>query len=276
MLVTLAATISSTTVITMITLDAAATIGVSRYRNWGQIATGRVLMSAVDRNSAMMKSLTEVGLQLYDGVTASAGEAVDCPDKQALQTFSEVGPPKELDGVAVLVRPFAEVDLPEVGRELRLLVAFARDVLVGCDDLPPRLETGRGSALNGDARLPAPLPARLLVEAHPLPLSKIGMFGAKNDISRTRIVLGEAQHVIKAGGIQHDRRMSRKQHLSFVYRGQGIINGRHRLRMDPVLRLLDQVYPQKIDQVGRQGKRREPKRAVGNQPGGSFSPPAYS
>ena len=56
--------------------------------------------------------------------------------------------------------------LPEVGRELGLLVASARYVLVGRDDLPPRLQADHGGAFNGDARLPAPLPARLLVEAH--------------------------------------------------------------------------------------------------------------
>ena len=109
----------------------------------------------------------EVRLQLNDGVAAPTREAVDCPDQQALQAFRQVGPPKELDRVAVLVRPFAEVHLPEVGCELGLLVAPARDVLVGRDDLPPWLEAGHGSASDGGARLPAPFPARLLVEAHP-------------------------------------------------------------------------------------------------------------
>ena len=109
----------------------------------------------------------EVGLQLNDGVSAPSREAVDCPDQQALQTFRQVRPPEELDRVAVLVRPFTQVHLPEVGRELGLLVAPARDVLVGGDDLPPWLEAGHGGASDCGARLPAPLPARLLVEAHP-------------------------------------------------------------------------------------------------------------
>ena len=109
----------------------------------------------------------EVRLQLNDGVAAPTREAVDCPDQQALQAFGQVGPPKELDGVAVLVGPFAEVHLPEVGRELGLLVPPARDIPVRCDDFPPWLEAGRGGASDGGARLPAPFPARLLVEAHP-------------------------------------------------------------------------------------------------------------
>ena len=110
---------------------------------------------------------TEVGLQLNDGIATPTRDAADCPDQQALQAFRQVCPPKELDGVAVLVRPFAQVHLPEVGRELGLLVAPARDVLVGCDDLPPWLEAGGDSASDGGARLPSPFPARLLVEAHP-------------------------------------------------------------------------------------------------------------
>ena len=74
---------------------------------------------------------------------------------------------KNSTAVPVLVRPFAQVYLPEVGRELGLLVAPARDVLVGCDDLPPWLEAGGDSASDGGARLPSPFPACLLVEAHP-------------------------------------------------------------------------------------------------------------
>ena len=107
----------------------------------------------------------EVGLQLNDGVAAPTREAADCPDLQALQAFRQVGPPKELDRIPVLVRPFTQVHLPEVGCELGLLVAPARDVLVGCDDLPPWLEAGGGSASHSSARLPAPFPTRLLVEA---------------------------------------------------------------------------------------------------------------
>ena len=113
---------------------------------------------------------TEVGLQLNDGVAAPTRDAADRPDQQALQAFRQVGPPKELDRVPVLVRPFAQMYLPEVGCELGLLVAPARDVLVGCDDLPPWLEAGGDSASDGGARLPSPFPARLLVEAHPQPL----------------------------------------------------------------------------------------------------------
>ena len=109
----------------------------------------------------------EVGLQLDDGVAAPTGEAADGTGQQALQALRQVGAPEELGRVAVLVRPFAQVHLPEVGRELGLLVPAARDVLVGRDDLPPRLEAGCGGAFDGGPRPSAPLPARLLVEAHP-------------------------------------------------------------------------------------------------------------
>ena len=92
---------------------------------------------------------------------------MDGSDQQALQALRQVGPSKELDRVPILVRPFTEMHLPEVGRELGLLVPPARDVPVGRDDLPPWLEAGGGSAFDSGARLPAPLPARLLVEAYP-------------------------------------------------------------------------------------------------------------
>ena len=71
--------------------------------------------------------------------------------------------------------------LPEVGCELGLLVAPARDVLVGCDDLPPWLEAGGDSASDGGACLPAPFPARLLVEAHPqqLHLESLELIGLR-------------------------------------------------------------------------------------------------
>ena len=135
--------------------------------NTGQLPRRRPREQVVQGEHGVGLAAPEVGLQLNDGIAASASETVDCPNKQALQTLGEVGPPKELDRIPVLVRPFAQVHLPEVGRELGLLVPPARNVLVGCDDLSPRLEAGRGGAFDGSARFPAPFPARLLVEAYP-------------------------------------------------------------------------------------------------------------
>ena len=82
-----------------------------------------------------------------------------------LEALGQIGAPEELDRVAVLVGPLAEVRLPEVGRELGLLVAAAGHVLVRRHHLAPRLQSP-GCALDGETGLLAPRPARLLVEAH--------------------------------------------------------------------------------------------------------------
>ena len=52
----------------------------------------------------------------------------------------QVGAPEKLLRLLVLVRPFAEMHLPEVGGELRLLVTTTRHVGVRRDDLAPGLE----------------------------------------------------------------------------------------------------------------------------------------
>ena len=74
---------------------------------------------------------------------------------------------KNSTGIAVLVRALAEVDLPEVGGELGLLVAAAGHVLVGGDDLAPGLQAAGGRDLDGGAGGLALLAAHLLVEAEP-------------------------------------------------------------------------------------------------------------
>ena len=65
------------------------------------------------------------------------------PTSIALQALGEVGAAEELDRVAVLVGAFAQVDLPQVGGELGLLVATAGHVLVRRHHLAPGLEAAR-------------------------------------------------------------------------------------------------------------------------------------
>ena len=69
--------------------------------------------------------------------------------------------------VAILGSSLAQVHLPEVRRELGLLVSAACHVLMRADHFSPRGETARRMALNWSPRGPAPLRSRLLVEAHP-------------------------------------------------------------------------------------------------------------
>src|SRR5690606_621748 len=107
----------------------------------------------------------EVGLELDDGVAVAAGEPPGRADEQAPEALGEVGAPEELGRVAVLVGALAEVDLPEVGGELGLLVAPAGDVAVRRGDLAPGLEPARALALDGGAGGAALLAAHLLVVA---------------------------------------------------------------------------------------------------------------
>ena len=81
-----------------------------------------------------------------------------------LQALGEVGAAEELDRVPVLVRALAEMDLPQVGGELGLLVAAAGHVLVRRHHLAPRLQVARRRALDGGAGALALLAAHLLVE----------------------------------------------------------------------------------------------------------------
>ena len=61
------------------------------------------------------------------------------PNQQMLQAFRQIRAPEELDGFSVFVGPLTQMNLPEIGGELRLLVSPARDVPVGGDDFPPGL-----------------------------------------------------------------------------------------------------------------------------------------
>ena len=89
----------------------------------------------VERQHRVRLAAAEVGLELHDRVAALAGEAPHRADQHPLQALGEIGAAEELDGVLVLVRPLAEVHLPEVGGELGLLVAAAGDVRAAS---PPR------------------------------------------------------------------------------------------------------------------------------------------
>ena len=133
----------------------------------GQLAGRRAGEQVVEGQHGVGLAAAEIGLQLNDRIAAASGKAAHRTDQHSLQALGQVGTAKELDRVPVLVRTFAQVHLPEVGRELGLLVSAARHVLVGGHDLPPRLQARGGCALDRQAGLSAPFASRLLVEAHP-------------------------------------------------------------------------------------------------------------
>ena len=124
----------------------------------------------VERQHRVGLAAAEVGLELHHRVAALARDALHAADEQALEALGEVGAAEELRGLAVLVRAFAQVHLPEVGRELGLLVAAARHVRVRRDDLAPGLERAGRRRLDQRAARLALLAAHLLVEGEPAQL----------------------------------------------------------------------------------------------------------
>jgi hypothetical protein len=145
----------------------------------------------VEREHRVRLPAAEVRLELNDRVAALARDPQDGAREEALQAVREVSTPEELDGIAVLVRPLAEVNLPQVGGKLGLLVPSARDVLVRRHDLAPRLQGPGGGALDRRARALSLLAPDLLVEAdaqelhlHLLELGALGRRHAREEAAR--------------------------------------------------------------------------------------------
>ena len=131
----------------------------------------------IEREHRVRLAAAEVRLELHDRVAALAGEAPDTADEQALQALGEERAAEELLRFPVLVRALAEVHLPQIGRELRLLVAAARHVGVRRHHLAPGLERARGRRLDQRAAGLALLAAHLLVEDEPAQLETAGNCG---------------------------------------------------------------------------------------------------
>src|SRR5579875_3336967 len=112
----------------------------------------------------MRFAAAEIGLQLDHGIAARAGQTFDRAGKQLLQAVRDKGPLKKIGWILVLVRPFAAIDLPQVGGELRLLKTPGSDVGVRGDDLAPRLEPALRLPLSRGNRELARFRARLFVE----------------------------------------------------------------------------------------------------------------
>ena len=124
----------------------------------------------------------EVRLELNDGIAASAREAADGPNQQTLQAFRQIRAPEELDGFSILVCAFAQMHLPKIGGETRLVgSARSQRPCGGVTIFPPGLQAGRDGAFNRCSRLFAPLPTRLFVEAYPqqLQLALLELFGLR-------------------------------------------------------------------------------------------------
>ena len=120
----------------------------------------------IQRQHRVRLAAAEIGLQLHDRIAAPDGQPAHGADQHLLQAGGQVGTAEELHRVAVFVRAFAQVHLPQVGGKLGLLVAATGHVFMRHHHFAPGFEAGRHAAFDGDARRLAFLTARLLVEAH--------------------------------------------------------------------------------------------------------------
>ncbi len=109
----------------------------------------------------------EVGLELNHRVPTTGSKPPYSADQHCLQALGQIGPAEEFHWIPVLVRPLFEMDLPEVGSELRLLVQATRNVLVRHDNLAPRLQIGGDRAFDGRACASTLLASHLLVQHQP-------------------------------------------------------------------------------------------------------------
>ena len=94
-----------------------------------------------ERQHRVGLATAEVGLELHDRVAARSRQPLHGAGQQPPQAVGEEGAAEELHRVAVLVRSFIQVDLPQIGGEFRLLILAAGDVLVWSHHLPPWLQT---------------------------------------------------------------------------------------------------------------------------------------
>ncbi len=102
----------------------------------------------VQREHRVGLAAAEVGLQLHHRIAALAGESLDRTHQQSLQALGKIGAAEELDRIAVLVTPFTEMHLPQIGGELGLLVAPAGHIGMRSHDLAPGLEHPTGRRLD--------------------------------------------------------------------------------------------------------------------------------
>ena len=96
----------------------------------------------------MRLAATEIGLKLNHGVAARSRDAFNTTYKQPFEAVRQIGTAEELRRLAILVSPFADVYLPEIRREFRLLILPAGDIHVRRDDFSPRLERARRRCLD--------------------------------------------------------------------------------------------------------------------------------
>jgi len=103
----------------------------------GEFRGGRSRKQVVQRQHGVGLAAAKIGLQLHHRVAARARETLHPVHQQPFQAFREIGAPEKFFRGFVLVGTFAQVHLPQVRGEFRLLIAAARHVRVGRRHLAP-------------------------------------------------------------------------------------------------------------------------------------------
>ena len=109
----------------------------------------------------------EIGLKLDNRVAVIVGEALYAVEQEPPQAVGQKGAAEELDGILVFGDPAPQVDLPEVSRELGLLILAAGHVLMRTYHLPPRWKPTCRLVVRQRGGGAAPLGAGLFVETQP-------------------------------------------------------------------------------------------------------------
>ena len=102
------------------------------------------------------------------------------------------------------------------------------------------------------------------------------MLAAPHDISSPFPGLGETEKLLRLSQGENNRRMAGAEDLGFISRREGLENALYPPGMDAILRLLDQVDPPGLFQVGYQGQGEETRVPSETIQEGALRPVSYT
>ena len=114
----------------------------------------------------MRLAAAEVGLQLHDRVPTVTRKPLQGICEEFLQAFCYESAPKEFNRIFIFVRSLAQVDLPQIGGELGLLITARSNIRVWSHDLAPRAQAGCRFAFHRNARFLTLLSPELFIELY--------------------------------------------------------------------------------------------------------------
>ena len=119
----------------------------------GKIFDRQSIAQMVEGQHGVGFSATEVSLQFNHRLSAITTQTQQGIGEELLESFGEVGAAEKFRRVAVFVRAFIEIDLPEVGGKFGLLEASRSHIGVGGGDFPPGFQSRHRLSLRRCDRL---------------------------------------------------------------------------------------------------------------------------